>query len=502
MPGKHATDVDPTSMAKQLISTLGEAQVLQVARESRWLRRLRDITPLALVVACLSTLGASKATWIADILRTFNAFTGLSIRYKPFHNQLRKAAFPEFMRRLLERTLQKMTRPVLAAGLGSKLGRFRDILLHDGSSFALKNGLKKEWPGRFTKLSPAAVELHVTMSAFDDNPISITLAPDKEAERALGPKAEELRDCLVLEDRGYEHRQFFLDMQKAGGFFIVRGNKAIRPRISKAHDHRGRRLRHLEGKPLSWEVLPSCTVDVAIEWRSGAETYRGRLVALYKRGRRNEKTFVYLHTNLERAEFSPAEIGKLYRLRWQIELLFKECKSHANLHRFDTEQSAIAEGLIWASMLVVVLKRAITHAAQFAIGIELSTQRAASCAKHVLDDILRSLLHDVAKLAGAISRACSFLGENSRRAHPKRDRLRGRLSSGLVPLGTRWANSASDSSSARRFRIAIPRPVAAVGTRAPATGTRSPGSEWASGAGTVALRNRNRQAEPGSRLSA
>ena len=80
MPEKHAMDVDPTSMAKQLIATLGAAQVLQVARESRWLRRLRDITPLALVVACLSTLGASKATWIADILRTFNAFTGLSVR--------------------------------------------------------------------------------------------------------------------------------------------------------------------------------------------------------------------------------------------------------------------------------------------------------------------------------------------------------------------------------------------------------------------------------------
>ena len=42
-------------------------------------------------------------------------------------------------------------------------------------------------------------------------------------------------------------------------------------------------------------------------------------------------------------------------------------------------------------MLVVVLERAITHAAQLAIGIELSTQRAASCAKHVLDDILRTL---------------------------------------------------------------------------------------------------------------
>jgi len=51
---------------------------------------------------------------------------------------------------------------VLSAGLRSKLGEFCVILLHDGSSFALKDGLKKHW-------SPVAVELHVTMSAFDDN---------------------------------------------------------------------------------------------------------------------------------------------------------------------------------------------------------------------------------------------------------------------------------------------------------------------------------------------
>jgi hypothetical protein len=434
MHGKIVTRSDAASIAKQLVDALGEAEVLQIARESRWLRRLRDITPLALVVACLSTLGASRALWIADILRTFNAFTGLSIRYKPFHNQLRKAAFPEFMRCLLERTLAKMTRPVLGAGLGSKLGKFRDILLHDGSSFALKDALNGEWPGRFTKVSPAAVEVHVTMSAFEDNPVHITLAPDKEAERALGPKAEELRDCLLLEDRGYEHRRFFLEMQTAGGFFIVRGNKAIRPLVLQARDLRGRRLRRLEGKPLSWEALPSRSVDVQIEWGKGAETYRGRLVALYKRGGRNQKTFVYLHTNLERAEFSALEVGNLYRLRWQIELLFKECKSHANLHGFDTEKPAIAEGLIWASLLTVVLKRGITHAAQLATGIELSTQRAASCAKHVLDDILRCLLTNVPELPAAVGRTCSFLAENSRRAHPKRDRAKGRLASGLIAL--------------------------------------------------------------------
>ena len=56
MPGKCATKVDATSISKQLRAALGEAEVLQLARECRWLRRLRDIAPQALVVACLSTL--------------------------------------------------------------------------------------------------------------------------------------------------------------------------------------------------------------------------------------------------------------------------------------------------------------------------------------------------------------------------------------------------------------------------------------------------------------
>ena len=152
--------------------------------------------------------------------------------------------------------------------------------------------------------------------------------------------------------------------------------------------------------------------------------------------RPTQKTFVYLHTNLVRVEFSAREVGTLYRLRWQIELFFKECKSHANLHGFDTELSAIAEGLIWASLLAVVLTRSITHAAQLVVGRELSTQRAASCAKHFLDDVLRALLENASRVASAVRRACMFLRENSLRAHPARDRKRGRLAAGLIPLLT------------------------------------------------------------------
>jgi hypothetical protein len=65
--------------------------------------------------------------------------------------------------------------------------RFNDIIIHDGSSFGLKSSLASEFPGRFTKTSPAAVELHCTFSLCGKTPHSIILALDKESEATYRP---------------------------------------------------------------------------------------------------------------------------------------------------------------------------------------------------------------------------------------------------------------------------------------------------------------------------
>ena len=439
MQTKNATALDADAIAKSLLGTVGEAAVLRIARSTRLTKRMRDVTPLPLLVACISALGASEANWIADILRAFNAFTRKSVQYKPFHNQLRKAAFPEFMRLVLQEALSNLTMPVLRGLPTSKIAMYKDIRIHDGTSFAVNDSLRKLWPGRFTKISPAAIELHVTMSALEDNPISIVLAADKESEQNFAPDTGDLAGILSLEDRGYQNRTRFRAIQQALGFFITRGTKSIRPTIRKVFDargHRSRRLRCLEGKRLSWEILPRETVDIDIEWRCpDGSLYKGRLVAIYRAGKRNSKSFVYLHTNLSRETFSVDDVGKIYRLRWQIELLFKEWKSLTNLHRFDTSMPAIAEGLIWASILTATLKRIVTHAAEQVLGVELSTQRAAAGAKHFFDEILRSLLRGSLRiLRRALDDAFAYLHVNGRRAHPDRDRETGRYSSGLCPI--------------------------------------------------------------------
>jgi hypothetical protein len=336
---------------------------------------------------------------------------------------------------VLETALLKLTFDVLEPLPSSKLTMFDDIVMHDGTSFAIKASLARTFPGRFKKNSPAAVELHVTMSGFCNAPESIILAPDKESERHFRPDPESLKGRLALEDRAFQDKKYFIDINKAGGFFIIRGTKNITPVILEAYDENGVRLRYLEGKKLSQRRLPRQSVDLKIGWGKNDDEYIGRMAVLYRPGRRNKKEYVYLHTNLAKEIFSIKEVGTLYRLRWQIELLFLEWKSHANLHKFDTGKKAIAEGLIWASILASMFQRYISHAAELICKVELSTQRTAKSTQHFLPAIIKALLSlSLCRIIRALKRALDFLQVNATRAHPDRDRLKGRLQAGLRPV--------------------------------------------------------------------
>jgi len=145
------------------------------------------------------------------------------------------------------------------------------------------------------------------------------------------------------------------------------------------------------------------------------------------------KRHVVLVTNVNRNEFSARVVAALYRLRWQVELLFKEWKSYANLHRFATTKKPIAEGLIWGSLAAATLKRFLAHATQRLLpNVETSTQRVAKS----IGEPLRELLVAVAEhraLRGPLRRLVDSLSTQARRAHPTRDRRKGRLATGLQP---------------------------------------------------------------------
>lgn len=340
---------------KKQFATFFNADFLNLtAKRSGFIQRERDILAQPLTLSLIAALSKGNCTAIADLHRQFNGMClteQQNVAYKPFHNQLRKQAFPDFMQRLVQFAIAQFARK-LSTQLPDKLKNFDDILLQDGCSFHIHKALADVYPSRF-KRNPAAVECHMTMSLRTLSPEKMTITADTASERAYLPEAERMANKLLLADAGYPDFNYFTQLNAHGGFYLCRGAATLNPTVVEARNGKGRILPKLQGmklKDITRRTNRSEVLDLKV--CRGKQEYR-----IIRRWFAEEKRFCIWLTNLPPEAYSAEDIMAIYRCRWQVELLFKELKSHTNWKRFVTAQKAIVDGLIWASLLALVIRR-------------------------------------------------------------------------------------------------------------------------------------------------
>ncbi len=411
-----------------------EALLNACGKNVKFCRRQRIITPFRLGLALTATCASQRVETIADLHCGFNALFGTTITYKAFYKQVAKPHFADFSRTMTERLISEMTLKVLGFAKGQAFAAFRHIIIQDGSSFAIHDSLREVFPGRFKTVKPAAVELHTTMDLLCDAPTTVVLTPDTTSEQAFLPEPTSLKDSLLLADRGYLDLHYLRRVQDAGGFFLIRAKAGMNPQVLEAFREDGKRLRSLRNKSLQTihAKLPKRQrVELRVQWLVDGAPLCLRLILSWNR---RTKSFCYFLTNLSSQQYPIEVICRAYKWRWQVELLFKEWKSYANLHAFDTENPAIVEGLIWAAIAAAALKRFLAHMTQLLLEVAMSTRKVAMCAVHVLGGIVQALkTGDVAGLSAALEAAITYLACHAQRAHPKRDRHTGRSQLGLEP---------------------------------------------------------------------
>jgi hypothetical protein len=412
-----------------------EALLNACGKDVKFCRRQRVITPFRLALALTATCASQQVETIADFHCGFNALFGTTVTYKAFYNQVAKPHFADFARAMTERLISDMTLKVLGFKRGKAFAEFRHIVIQDGSSFAIHDGLREVFPGRFKVVKPAAVALHTTMDLLCDTPTTVVLTPDTTSEQAFLPEPPSLRDSLLLADRGYIDLHYLRRVQDEGGFFLIRAKAGMNPQVLEAFREDGKRLRSLRNKPLQTihAKLPKRQrVELGVQWHVDGHPLSLRLVISWNR---RTKSFCYLLTNLSPQRYPLDTICRAYKWRWQVELLFKEWKSYANLHAFDTTNPALVEGLMWIAIAAAALKRFLAHMTQLLTAVPMSTRKVAMCALHVLGNLVEALKSgDVAGLYAALEAAITYLACHAQRAHPKRDRQTGRSQLGLAPL--------------------------------------------------------------------
>jgi len=116
------------------------------------------------------------------------------------------------------------------------------------------------------------------------------------------------------------------------------------------------------------DILPKLTgeaLDVEIEVQFKRRCYNGkqkndsekfRLVAVYNV---EDKEYHLYITNISVEVLSFDDIAKLYRGRWEVELIFKELKSRYKLDVVETTNPRVIESFIWTAILTLLISRFI-----------------------------------------------------------------------------------------------------------------------------------------------
>jgi len=253
---------------------------------------------------------------------------------------------------------------------------FSDILIEDSTLLRVNNMLKEEFPGcrRGKEKVEAQVKVNSVYSLFKSGFEEITFHEGKKPDQALASNITNIikPGMLVIRDLGYFVLDVFQKIADMGGYYISRLRAGVKIYLSKSSK---------DEIDLSDYISKHYPTHSTIDFRAylGAEKLETRIV-LYKApeevvnqrlrnanirakqtGRtlsKSKKTLMEYSgfiTNILPDMVSAGMIGTIYRLRWEIELIFKEWKSQLKINVLAGTNKHRIECLIWARMCMVIL---------------------------------------------------------------------------------------------------------------------------------------------------
>ena len=205
------------------------------------------------------------------------------------------------------------------------------------------------------------------LGAFSMTGIEVTDASGGESlKRHTAQKGE-----IDIADRGYAHRKGLGTIFAARAYVVVRITWQNLP-LETAEGQKFDLMRWLRGQSrypcetAVWMVTPAGRFEVRLAAQrlpedKAEEARRRARKASRKKGRTPSKEtlfaagYILLVTNLPALTWTIEQVLALYRLRWQVELLFKRLKGILNLDRLRTKDPTLAQVYLLGKLVGALL---------------------------------------------------------------------------------------------------------------------------------------------------
>lgn len=353
---------------------------------------------------------------LASLQRFFCSMTGEAITSSAFQKRFTPEA-AEFLKNVLG-SVMSASRAGPGSKVGRKLERFKAILAMDTTVLKLHRKLAKHYRGFRSAGTEAMAKVHVVQNLGRHDLERLAISSGRVSDQRRVVTGPHLRGTLSLFDLGYYSHDLLRRIQRFGGFFLCRLLPGTNPLVLRVR--RGRAKIPAEGIRLNGLHMEDGVLDVDARFGQGRNARVYRLVGIWDVERERWSLYV---TNLPPGEYSPEELMELYRLRWEVELLFKELRSAYRLDEIPTGKLATARCLIYAALLSLLLGRVLTRITAARHGLHtrtLSPRRMAAMLGHHALDLGRALLaHDRQRIGRVLARIADLAAVIARAASPR-----------------------------------------------------------------------------------
>lgn len=279
--------------------------------------------------------------------------------------------------KFLKRVLQKLLEIQVKIGLGNKFtefcSQFNGIFLQDSSQMSLHEELSKDFRGTGGGASTSALKLDFIydITKFIVHKIKISAGVVSDQSNAKDILKFIKSKSLVIRDLGYLAIDCLKKIEEKKAYYLSRLSVRVNVYLNKSDKEPLDILKYLKKLHSEGKTLSNIKVYVG-----STERFETRLLAekvprhvIRQRGEKFKKKYKkkppahYLNwcnysifiTNIPETIFSGDMIIKLYKIRWQIELVFKCLKSNLEIHILKGTNKNRIESLVYGKMITLTV---------------------------------------------------------------------------------------------------------------------------------------------------
>jgi hypothetical protein len=371
---KILTDASRTILAN-ISKTLSKKQINELAYTSNFIKRSSSkITGYQFLTSLLIASNDPEQGTLEKISDLFRSHFHVRIRAQSIMERLNSESAMQFLKETFKLLLNNQFTKFIQGISADLLIPFSKILIQDSTRCDLNQKLSPIFKGSGGRASKASLKLDVIYDFMAKEFEHITLHNGSIADQSLANKIMEYvkSNSLIIRDMGYLRVDCILKIVEANAFFLSRMKNNMCVYLNKEDAEQLDLAKYLHdnfrrAKIIDMTVyitatkIPVRLVAYKVPPEIANKRRRDAHLRAKKEGRTlTQKSLILLDfslfiTNVLEEIWPAALIGTIYRIRWQIELMFKDWKGRLKIDCLLGINHFRIQCLIYSRLIFIIL---------------------------------------------------------------------------------------------------------------------------------------------------